>query len=222
MILGVGVYGVVIGNVTRMISMADRYKEQSREKLQDLSTFMKHYSIPEKLQYAVFSYYNHLLEKRLSDNDTKIISDLPHALQAELQTYMNMKLIGGVPAFKLCTHNCLKEISASLKQSYYSPGQKIINQGDIGNEMFIIGHGTLDVYLEKNKVIASLNEGQFFGEAALLEETKRNANVRARTYCDLYTLDKEDFIRIIKRYPELLESVKQVMQKRSSYRSSKK
>ncbi|MCK5884492.1 MAG: cyclic nucleotide-binding domain-containing protein [Bacteriovoracaceae bacterium] len=216
MIIGVGVYGFVIGNVFNLISQADRYKEQTKEKFHDLSLFMKHYDIPEQLQYAVFSYYNHLYTKRLSDNDTKIIGELPNALQNELQTYMNMKLIGNVPSFKLCSHACLKAIAGSLEQIFFSPGQKIIIQGEIGYEMFIIAHGVVDVSLSEKGTVASLHEGQCFGEVALLEETKRSADVKAQTYCDLYKLSKEDFSRIVKSHPELEKSVKRVMTKKCS------
>lgn len=215
MIIGVGVYGFVIGNVFNLISQADRYKEQTKEKFHDLSLFMKHYDIPDQLQYAVFSYYNHLYTKRLSDNDTKIISELPNALQNELQTYMNMKLIGNVPAFKLCSHACLKHIAGSLEQMFFSPGQKIIRQGEIGYEMYIIAHGVVDVTLPEKGTVATLHEGQCFGEVALLEETKRTADVKAQTYCDLYKLSKEDFSRIVKTHPELEKSVKRVMAKQS-------
>lgn len=216
MIIGVGIYGFVIGNVFNLISQADRYKEQTKEKFNDLSLFMKHYDIPEQLQYSVFSYYNHLYTKRLSDNDTKIIAELPNALQLELQTYMNMKLIGNVPAFKLCTHACLKSIAGSLEQMFFSPGQRIITQGEIGHEMFIIAHGSVEVLVQDKGIVATLHEGQCFGELALLEETTRTADVRAQTYCDLYKLSKDDFIRIIKTYPELEKSVKRVMTKNTN------
>ena len=84
--------------------------------------------------------------------------------------------------------------------------------------MFIIGHGVVEVILKDGNIVASLHEGQFFGEAALLKQTTRNANVRAQTYCDLYKLKKEDFLHIIEKYPELLESMQKVTKKRSSDR----
>jgi hypothetical protein len=218
MILGVAVYGIVIGNIAKMMTMADRYKERSREKLNDISLFMKHYNIPQKIQRDVFSFYNHLFTKRLSDNDTKIISELPHALQSELQIYMNLKLISTVPVFAHCTQPCLKMIAASLEQIYFSPGNKVIEKGEIGKEMYIIGHGIVEIVGQDNSVVATLQEGQFFGESSLIEEAARNADVRAKTYCDLYRLSKEDFLHIIKTYPGLLDDMKRVMRRRSGDR----
>jgi hypothetical protein len=218
MFIGVGVYGFVIGNISRIYAESARYKEKGREKLAELNAFMKYYHIPTKLQSAVFNYYGHLNNKRLSDNDSQIISELPHALKNELQVYMNMKLIRNLPIFQFCSLSCLREVSSCLEQKFYSPGDTIINIGEVGDEMFIIGHGLLDVITDDGKVVAQLHEGQFFGEAALIEETTRNANVRSSTYTDLYRLSKEDFLTIIRDYPELRDSIESVMNRRNSDR----
>ena len=222
MITGVVLYGVVIGNVTKMITEAARYKEQANEKFTDLQLFMKHYNIPVRLQTAAFDYYNHLFTKRLSNNDQKIIGELPQALQTELQTYMNMKLIKSVPLFKMCSMACLKEIASALEQKNYSPGQNIINIGEQGNEMFIIAHGITEVILSDGNIVSSLHEGQYFGENALIEETTRIANVRAQNYCDLYKLEKEDFLRIIKTYPELREGIEEGIEETMKKRKTDK
>jgi hypothetical protein len=222
MLVGVGVYGLVIGNISRIFAETARYKEQTREKFSELSAFMKHYHIPERLQSSVFNYYNHLYSKRLSDNDQKIISDLPQALKFELQIYMSMKLIRNLPVFKYCSQPCLKAISGALEQKNFGPGDTIIRIGEMGDEMYIIGHGVVEIILKDGSVVANLHEGQFFGEAALLKETTRNANVRANTYCDLYRLGKADFLEIIKSYPELLENMENITKRRSTDRDDDK
>lgn len=216
MIIGVGMYGIVIGNISRMLASADRHKEQSREKISDLLMFMKHYNVPDKLQTAAINHYSHLFSKRLSDDDEKIIADLPHALQQEMHIYMKIKLISNIPVFIGLPHECLKDISTHLEQIYSSPGDKIIKIGDIGEEMFIIAHGTVDIILESHEKIASLHDGQIFGEIALLKETTRTANVESLSYCDLYKLTKKSFNEIIKRYPELLKNIELTTNRRSS------
>lgn len=217
MITGVGVYGVVIGKVTQMFAAGDKHKEQTKEKLADLALFLKHYQIPKKLQKACFGYYQHLYGNKMGENDDKIISDLPQALQAELKTYMNVKLISGLPVFNKCSSACLKEVARNLEQIFFTPGQPIIQTGDIGEEMFIIAHGETEVLVGEEKTrVATLKDGQFFGEAALLEETTRNADVRALNYCDLYKLNKSDFLNIIKKFPELMKNMEDQIQSRQS------
>ena len=216
MILGVGVYGIVIGNVTRMIYMNDRHREQMREKINDLTLMMKHYNIPLKLQRDVFSYYNLHFTKRLSENDAQIIAELPAALKSELQIFMNVRLIQSVSLFQTCTLECLKEIASNLEQLSFSPGQKIISKGEIGQEMYIVYHGTVETRGENNQILNTYSDGQAFGQIALLQETTRTFDVRASTYCDLFKLNKETFLAVIEKNPSLLKTLEKSMRKRQS------
>jgi voltage-gated potassium channel len=211
MVTGVVFYGIIIGNVSSLIMRADRHAEANKEKMNDLHLYMKHYRIPPSLQRQVFSFYKHILEKRLSDNDSKIIGELPQALQEELRIYMKMKLIQGVPIFQGQSLGCLKMIAGRLEQAFHTPSQSIVKQGDSGQEMFIIGHGEAEVWVG-DKSVATLKEGQYFGEIALLEETTRMADVRSKAYCDLYTLNKVDFVEIVERYPSLGEKFRNTYQ----------
>lgn len=220
MIIGVGMYGIVIGNITRMMAASDRHKEQSREKMNDLIMFMKYYNVPSHLQESAINHYTHLFSKRLSENDEKIIADLPHALQQEMQIYMKIKLIAAIPIFQNCGNDCLKEVAIALEQKYFSPNDRIINIGDIGNEMFIIATGSVDVILESNERVATLHDGQIFGEIALLKATKRTANVQSNSYCDLYLFTSEKFNSLIKKYPVLLKNIEAITNRRSQDRQS--
>jgi voltage-gated potassium channel len=49
---------------------------------------------------------------------------------------------------------------------------------------------------------------------ALLSGQSRNASVRATDYCDLYTLDKETFDRIMEGYPEFAQHIGQLTDRR--------
>ncbi|MAF98128.1 MAG: hypothetical protein CMH26_05785 [Micavibrio sp.] len=218
MLVGVGVYGVIIGQVSRLMMLADKYTEERKEKMANLHSYMKYYNIPASLQRQVFSFYNHLIKKNISDQDFKMIKDLPQALQNELNVYTKIKLIREVHIFKQCSTPCLKMIAERLEQTFHSPNEYIIQKGDIGDEMFIIGHGEVQVNIGE-KIVAELKEGQFFGEIALLEDTIRNADVKSKAYCDLYTFKKEDFLEVIAKYPDLGERFKAIYKKRSGERS---
>lgn len=213
MVIGVASYGIIIGNFSRMIMLADRYKEERKEKMGNLHQFMRYYNIPASLQRQVFSYYNHLLNKNISEQDKRIITDLPQALQNDLQTFMKIKLIRQVHIFNDCTTPCLKMIANRLEQSFFSPNEYIIKKGDVGDEMFIIGHGEVEVSIG-DKVITNLKAGQFFGEIALLEDTIRTADVKAKAYCDLYKFNKENFLEVIEKYPDLGERFSKIYKKR--------
>jgi len=217
MLVGVGVYGVIIGNISRMMMLADKYTEERKEKMENLQEYLKHYNIPQSLQRQVFSFYSHILTKTITQEDSKIINDLPQALQNELNIYFKIKLIKNVHIFKDCSTPCLKMIAEKLEQTFHSPNEYIIRKGDTGVEMFIIGHGEVQV-TSGEQIIAELKTGQFFGEIALIEDTIRNADVQSRAYCDLYTFNKNDFLEVTAMYPDLGEKFQKIYKKRRTDR----
>lgn len=104
-------------------------------------------------------------------------------------------------------------IAQRLEQTFHAPGEYIIRKGDEGAEMFIIGHGEVEVCVG-DKVVTNLKAGQFFGEIALLEDTIRSADVVAKSYCDLYTFNKVDFLEVIEKFPSLGNKFKEIYLKR--------
>ena len=53
------------------------------------------------------------------------------------------------------------------------------------------------------RMIATLGEGEVFGEKALLEDLPRGASVRARKAVDLLTISRDDFVAIVDKFPPL-------------------
>ena len=78
----------------------------------------------------------------------------------------------------------------------FAAGSTVIRQGDEGDKFYIINQGTIDVLRDEgggNRKIATLREGDFFGETALLEDKPRNATIMAVDDLEVYTLDKKSF-----------------------------
>jgi len=94
------------------------------------------------------------------------------------------------------------------------PGEVIIQQGDEGDNFYIIDKGSVDVYVNGEKVI-SIGEGGSFGELALIYGTPRAATVKASSDVKLWGIDRDSYRRILmgstirkrKMYEELLAKV---------------
>lgn len=76
------------------------------------------------------------------------------------------------------------EESIDLGRELYEPGQLIVKEGDVGNTLFIIRSGTVEVSRgegDQQEVLGSLSEGSHFGEVAVFEGSRRTATVTAKT-----------------------------------------
>ena len=62
-----------------------------------------------------------------------------------------------------------------------------------GTKMFFLQSGKVTVENQNGELIATLEDGSYFGELALLMTCKRNATVRAKVHCSVFTLGFEDF-----------------------------
>ena len=90
----------------------------------------------------------------------------------------------------------LTEVADKMHAEEYGPGETVIRQGDAGDKFYLIRQGSVDVIVgegEDARKVAVLEEGNFFGEAALLTGNPRNASVVTREPTVLYALGKDDF-----------------------------
>jgi voltage-gated potassium channel len=215
MLLGVGVYGYVIGNVTSLVANIDLAKRHYLEKMERLAAFMRYRNIPPILQRRLRDYYAYLWENRLGYDESSVLADLPDSLRIEVALFLKRDFIEHAPLFKGASHELVREMALQLRPVVFTPGDFILLAGQYGRNMYFISRGTVEIIAADGEtVLDTLKEGQFFGELALLFVQPRNASVRAVDYCDLYTLDKDTFDDVLARYPKFAAQIKEEAERR--------
>jgi voltage-gated potassium channel len=203
MIFGVGMYGYVIANISTIIGNLQPARTRYLANMEKLGAFMRSREIPPAMQRRIRDYYGYVWEHRLGYDETSIVQGLPPGLLVEVSLFLKRDIIQKVPFFKGAGEDLIKEIALVMQPVIYTPGDTVFHAGEAGADMFFISRGHCEVIgTDGRSIVASLHEGDFFGEIALLEHRPRSASVRAATYCDLYRLDKESFDRVIARFPE--------------------
>ena len=89
---------------------------------------------------------------------------------------------------------------------HYDDGAYIVHQGEVGDCMYIIQSGEVEViqrHDDKEFCLAVLGAGDFFGEMALFERVPRSASIRASGEVWVLTLEKRTFLRRIHQDPAL-------------------
>jgi putative ABC transport system ATP-binding protein len=119
--------------------------------------------------------------------DGRIVSDV--VLHDALRICEFLKT---VDAFKELTPVQLTDVAEKTTKRRYVAGDVIIREGDPGDDFFLISDGNVDV-IRQDREVATLGQGDFFGEAALISGEPRNATVVARTDLEAYVLGKADF-----------------------------
>ena len=99
----------------------------------------------------------------------------------------------------------------------YQNGEIIVRQGEIGDCMYVIQDGFVEVVAENGDQQVQLNvlgKNEFFGEMAIFEHEIRSATVRALGPTRILTIDHKNFLRRIHEDPSLAYRLMEVMSKR--------
>ena len=99
----------------------------------------------------------------------------------------------------------------------WADGEVIVRQGEVGNSMYVVQAGEVEVLRETEDGevrLAVLGAGEFFGEMSIFEHEVRSATVRARGEAHVLTVDKRTLLKRIKEDPFLAVSILQTMSNR--------
>ena len=99
----------------------------------------------------------------------------------------------------------------------YEDGEIIIHQGEVGNCMYVIQEGKVEVLIDNDGQevhIAVREQGDFIGEMAIFERDVRSATVRAFGPVRVLTIDKRNFLRRISQDPSLAFRMVETMSRR--------
>ncbi len=102
----------------------------------------------------------------------------------------------------------IDKLSKCGKVKYYSADSFIVIEGNEGSTAFLVLKGYVEVVLgtfkDKNRNVAKIEEGTFFGEMSMLEGAPRSATVMAGGGgVTVLEIGKDDFLKLMKTDPEL-------------------
>jgi NADH dehydrogenase len=104
-----------------------------------------------------------------------------------------------------------------VAREHFEPGQEVFREGDVGDRIYIVLSGEVDVLQARDGrdvVLARLGAGECFGEMALLNKTTRNATIRCATAMDAVSLPKREFGLLATNLPEMRQAFEKVMARR--------
>ena len=104
------------------------------------------------------------------------------------------------PLFSALDNEAFAALVQSLDLRWMSAGEKLVEEGQRGESMFVVVQGVVDV-LRGDKVIAEMGEGSFFGEMALVTDSPRLATVTAARNGLLFECHRSRVAEIAARHP---------------------
>jgi len=110
-----------------------------------------------------------------------------------------------IPLFSDLAEDEFREVVRKLQSRSFQKNETIVREGEAGDSIFIVGSGHVEVYKEieghEPALMATLQEGEFFGEFGYFSHSKRQASVKALEDVDLLEISRDDLEDVVKRFP---------------------
>ncbi len=126
-----------------------------------------------------------------------------------------LKILKTVPLFETLSEEEDKEIILHITMQFYPAHYSLFKKGDEGNAMYIIKSGTVQL-----GDIATLNEGEFFGEMAFIDAAPRMSSAETLSDCEIFILKKDDFVSLVHANPEIARKIQSAYESRKIQNSA--
>eukprot|EP00736_Rhodelphis_marinus_P013098 Rmarinus@m.20171 len=212
MILGGYLFGLVIGNISNVISDEHSSSHMYNLKMKSLKEFLYYRQVPSELQTRIRRFYEVLFVNKTVFDEKDIVTSLPHSLKTNLVRHLYRDLVSKVPLFNNLDEEVVTKVCLMMQPYRGVPGDIITKEGEVGRELYVICSGSvLLTYKDLTKRI--LHKNSFFGELALLglggglDGSRHLQTATALSYCELAFISREDLKAVSADYPSLCEEI---------------
>ncbi len=123
-----------------------------------------------------------------------------------------------VPIFSELDDNTLEQISKLGIRKNFVKDAVVLFEHETGSALFVIASGKVKVSRVsddgKEVILTILGESDFFGEMAILDGLSRSANVTAMEDSELFIIQRNDFLALLKKHPEIAIALLQELTQR--------
>ena len=93
------------------------------------------------------------------------------------------------------------------KHATLKRGSTIFSKGDAGNSLVAVISGTVKISISspdgRTAILNLIGPGEIFGEVALLDGHARTADATANTNCEIFVIDRREFLPFVRSQPAL-------------------
>jgi small-conductance mechanosensitive channel len=121
------------------------------------------------------------------------------------------------PLFDCMDDSQLEKVLQNSQIHRYGRGERLIQEGEPGDSMFVMLRGVAAVSIARNGTsvrVGAMRQGDCFGEFALLTGEPRSATVRAENDCEVLEVSKPVMAEVLREAPQCLSALSDLLAKR--------
>jgi len=129
------------------------------------------------------------------------------AIEAHRQSGSKLSVLRQHPIFANLEPEAFDQLCRYAKHTTLKRGATIFSKGDPGNCLFAVISGTVRISISspdgRNAILNLIGPGELFGEMSVLDGQTRSADAIANTNCEIYVIDRRDFLPFVRSQPAL-------------------
>ena len=118
-----------------------------------------------------------------------------------LQVLENIVFLKKTPLFSAVQTRELRAVAMIASEISYAPGETIVKEGDVGDTLYVIKWGAVSITKKISETsaveLATLSQGEFFGDMSVFDAEVRSASVAAKPQCLLLRISGDDLKEVI-------------------------
>jgi CRP-like cAMP-binding protein len=111
------------------------------------------------------------------------------------------------PIFRDLDEAAFEQLCRYAKPATLKRGATIVSKGDPGNSLIAVISGTVKISISspdgRNAILNLIGPGEIFGEVAVLDGHARTADAIANSNCEIFVIDRREFLPFVKSQPAL-------------------
>jgi ATP-binding cassette subfamily B protein len=136
--------------------------------------------------------------------------------------HVHAQRLKAIPLLESLDEAALARLSKLFATERFAAGRKVFAEGHPGDKFYVIVRGSVVATTTtadgQELQLGVIQDGDYFGEIALLEDTQRTATIRTRSECLFLTLQREHFLRLLGEMPRVRAAFERVARERLKQR----
>ncbi|XP_028078976.1 potassium channel KOR1-like [Camellia sinensis] len=199
----IGAY--LLGNMAALIVKGSK-TERFRDKMADLIKYMNTHKLGKRLSNEIKDHVRLQYENRYTE--AALVQDIPISIRAKISQKLYEPYVKAVPLFNGCSLGFIKHISTKVHEEFFLPGEVIIEQGDIVDQLYLVCFGELEA-IERSEDeetresplhLQTYKTHSSFGEISMLCNIPAPYAVRVCELSRLLRLDKKSLTDVLEIY----------------------
>src|SRR3982075_589595 len=138
-----------------------------------------------------------------------VVTRVPQDNTGEARGFPSSKLavLRKHPIFCDLDAEAFEQLCRYAKHTTLKRGTTIVSKGDPGNSLIAVISGTVKISVSspdgRSAILNLIGPGEIFGEVAVLDGAARTADATANTNCEIFIIDRREFIPFVRSQPAL-------------------